>query len=72
MDEDLKKCSECKTFSLKSNFFKDITKKDGYRPSCKICCQKYYYINQNRILNNHQVYSKNNRSKKMLMKDRRE
>ena len=32
MDEDLKKCS---------SFFKDITKKDSYRPSCNICCEKY-------------------------------
>ena len=61
--DDVRKCSKCKTFSLKSKFLKDITKKDGYGPSCKICCQKYYYINQNRILNNHKVYSKNNRSK---------
>ena len=29
MDEDLKKCSKCKMISLKSNFFEDITKKDG-------------------------------------------
>ena len=36
----------------------------GYRPSCKICCQKYYYINQDRILNNRKIYSKNNRSKR--------
>ena len=47
---------------FKNHFFKDFTKKGGYRHSCKICCQKYYYINQNRILNNHKVYSKNNRS----------
>ena len=63
MDVDLKKCSRCKMISPKSNFVKDITKKDGYRPSCKICCQKYYYNNQNRILNNHKIYNKNNRSK---------
>ena len=30
MNEDLKKYSKCKTFSSKSNFFKDITKKDSY------------------------------------------
>ena len=27
MDEDLKKCFKCETFSSKSNFYKDITKK---------------------------------------------
>ena len=62
MDEDLRKCCQCKTFSSKSNFFKDITEKDSYRPSCKICCQKYYYDNQNTILNNHKNYNKKNRS----------
>ena len=56
---DVKKCSKCGTFSSKSNFFKDITNKDGYRPSCKICCQKIYN-NQNRILNNHKNYNKKN------------
>ena len=63
MKEDLKRCSKCKFFSPKSIFFKDITKKDSYRHSCKICSQKYYYNNQNRILNNHKNYNKKNRSK---------
>ena len=61
--DDVKECSKCDTFSSKSNFFKDITEKDDYRPSCKICCQKYYYNSQNRILNNHKNYNKENRSK---------
>ena len=56
MDEDLKKSSKCKTFSSKSNFFRDITKKYSYRPSCKFCCQKHYY-------DNHKNYNKKNRSK---------
>ena len=63
MDEDLKKCSRCKTIFSKSNFVKDITKKDGYRSSCKICSKKYYYNNQTRILNDRKTYNKNNRSK---------
>ena len=62
MDE-IKRCSKCKMIYLKSNFYKDITKNDGYRPSCKICCQKYYYNNQNRILNNQKIYNENNRDK---------
>ena len=61
--DDVKKCSKCKTFSSKSTFLKDITKTDGYRPSCTICCQKYYCDNQNRILNNLKNYNKKNRSK---------
>ena len=60
MDEDLKRCSKCRIIYSKSNFYKDITKNDGYRPSCRFCCQKYYYDNQNRILNNHKIYNKNN------------
>ena len=62
MDE-LKSCSKCNMIYLKSNFYKDRTTNDGYRPSCKICCQKYHYNNQSRILNNHKIYNKNNRSK---------
>ena len=63
-DYDLvKKCSKCKTVSLKSNFYKDITKYDGYRPSCKLCTNQYYYDNRNIILDNQKVYRKNNRSK---------
>ena len=60
MDEDFKNCSKCKTEPSKSDFYKDITKKDGYRPSCKFCCKKCYYDNQNRILNNQKIYNKNN------------
>ena len=44
-DYDLvKKCSKCKTISLKSNFYKDITKKDGYRPSYKRCTNQFIMI----------------------------
>ena len=60
---DVKKCSKCKLFFSKSNFHKDITKNDGYRPSCKSCTNQYYYDNRNRILNNHKIYNKENRSK---------
>ena len=58
-NEVLKKCSRCDSNSLKSYFYRDRKKKDGYRPLCKIRCQKYYYDNQNRILNNHKNYKKN-------------
>ena len=43
-----KKCSKCKIFFSKSNFHKDITKNDGYRPSCKLCTNQHYCDNQNR------------------------
>ena len=60
---DVKKCSKCKLFFSKSDFHKDITKNDGYRSSCKRCTNHYYYDNQNRILDNHKICIKNNRSK---------
>ena len=63
----VKKCCKCKIISLRSNIFKDRTKKDSYRPECKIFCRKYckkyYYDNQNRKRNNHKNYNKKNRSK---------
>ena len=63
-DYDLvKKCSKCKIVKLKSNFYKDRTKNDGYRPSCRICTNQYYYDNRNRILNDNKIYRKNNRYK---------
>ena len=58
----MKRCSKCKTFFSKSDFLKDISKKDEYRPSCKICCQKCYNNNQNRLLNIHKNFNKKNRS----------
>ena len=60
---DVKICSKCKILSSKSNFYKDITKNDGYRPSCKQCTIQYYYDNQDSILDKNKVYRKNNRLK---------
>ena len=61
--DDMKRCSKCRTIFSICNFYKDRTKNDGYRPSCKICTNQYYYNNQTRILNNQKIYNKNNRSK---------
>ena len=58
-----KKCSKCNVFFSKSDFHKDITKNDGFRSSCKRRTNQYYYDNQNRLLDNHKTYIKNNRSK---------
>ena len=38
---DVKKCSKCKLFFSKSDFHKDIMKKDGNRYSCKRCTNQY-------------------------------
>ena len=61
---EVKICSRCKILSSISNFYRDITKNDGYRPSCKRCTNQYYYDNRNRILNNHKIYMKENRPKR--------
>ena len=52
MDEDLKRCSSCGNVSLKSNFHKDRTRKNGYRSECKFCVTEYNknYYNKNRDL----------------------
>ena len=51
----VKKCCRCGIFFLMSDFYKYKTKRNGYRPECKICskknCKKYYYDNQDRLLN---------------------
>ena len=40
-DYDLvKKCRVCKNISLKSNFYKNKTKRDGYRSECISCCRE--------------------------------
>ena len=44
MNEDLKRCSKCKTFYSKSNFLRDITKKDGYRHSCKFAVKSFIVV----------------------------
>ena len=42
------KCSKCKKFSSKSNFYKDITKINGYRQECKFCTNQSPYENRER------------------------
>ena len=41
MDEDLKRCSMCKTISSKSNFHKNKNMNDGLHSYC-IPCRKEY------------------------------
>ena len=45
---DIKKCSKCKTISLKCNFYKDVTTKDGLRFPCKLCTNHYRYNNRDK------------------------
>ena len=48
--DDIKKCSKCRINSLKNNYYKDRTRKDGYRSECKFCVNEYNknYYNKNR------------------------
>ena len=63
MDEDLKRCSRCKTFSPKSDFHKNTKSKDGLHSYCVPCRKeygkKYTLENQDRI----KRYFSENRSK---------
>ena len=47
--DDKKRCSKYKIdFFLKSNFYEDITKLNGYRTDRKICTNQYLYENRER------------------------
>ena len=71
-DYDLvKKCSKCGTVKLKSNFYKDCIKKDGYKSECIFCSREYYYINRDWVLNNRKMYVKKNRAKINLYQKKR-
>ena len=63
----IKQCCRCGILSLMCIFYKDKTKRNGYRPKCKICSKKYskkyYYDNQDRLLNKQKMYDKQNRVK---------
>ena len=63
-DYDLvKKCSKCGIISLKSNFYKDCIKKDGYKSECIFCSKEYCFVNRGWVLNNRKTYVKKNRAK---------
>ena len=56
-------CSKCNIKKSLSEFHKDKSKLDGYRPDCKECVikrtQKYYFINIKEIREKNNIYSKN-------------
>ena len=62
MDE-LKKCSKCKTISLKSNFNKDVSSRDGLNPICKVCRLRYYNEKREQKLEYQKLYTKQNRTR---------
>ena len=59
----VKKCSKCGFVRLKSNFYKDCTKKDSYKSECIFCSKEFYYVNRDWVLNNRKTYVKKNRAK---------
>ena len=63
MDEDLKKCSKCKTISSKCNFNKDISTKDGLNPICKVCRTEYYNNKREQRIEYNKFYAKQNRAR---------
>ena len=64
-DYDLvKKCCGCKNILTKSNFHKNKNRKDGLQSQCKLCRQKYYIDNRERLIDRQNFYDKQNRDRK--------
>ncbi len=63
----MKVCTKCKKEKDISCFAKDKTKKDGLRPSCKLCAsvdnKQYYIKNKSKILISVKVWQQNNPEK---------
>ena len=71
-DYDLvKKCSKCGIVKMKSIFYKDCIKKDGYKSECIFCSKEYYYVNRDWVLNNRKTYVRKNRTKINLYQKKR-
>ena len=62
-----KKCNKCGEIKSINEFYKDKTKKDGYRIDCKLCnnqrCKIYYKNNSTTIKQRAAQWSKNNRQR---------
>ena len=71
-DYDLvKNCRKRGIVKLKSNFYKDCIKKDGYKSECIFWSKEYYYVNRDWVLNNRKTYVKKNRAKINLYQKKR-
>ena len=44
----VKKCRVCENFLLKSIFYKNKAKRDGYRSGCVSCSKEHFYKNRHR------------------------
>ena len=61
--DDMKRCSKCKTISLKCNFNKDVSTRDGLNPICKVCRLRYYNEKREQKLQYQKLYTKQNRAR---------
>ena len=59
--DDMKRCSKCKTISLKCNFNKDVSTRYGLNPICKVCRLRYYNEKREQKLQYQKLYAKQNR-----------
>ena len=59
--DDMKRCSKCKTISLKCNFNKDVSTRDGLNPICRVCVLRYYNAKCEQKLQYQKLYAKQNR-----------
>ena len=66
--DDVKKCSKCGKFSSKSNFYKDISTKDGLNPICKNCGRGCFNENFDKIKNYTKQYEKNGKESDLNFK----
>ena len=56
----MKRCSKCKTISLKCNFNKDVSTRDCLNPICKVCRLRYYNEKREQKLQYQKLYAKQN------------
>ncbi len=56
-------CSKCGNTLSKSEFSKDINRKDGFKCWCKSCDSVYYFENRKNILSKIKLYNFDNREK---------
>ena len=63
----MKTCTKCKEEKELTEFYKNCTAKDGFRPHCKACvsahAKKYKEKNPEKVRASHRKYRKNNREK---------
>ena len=68
----IENCRACKNTSIKPNFNKNETTKDGYRSECRSCFKEYYYNNRDHLLNNMKNSNRQKREKMNLFEKIRE